>query len=278
LERWCWWHPRQQAARATPPSAGSLISGIYGETRNLVGVLLVLADSTASGVYAVSGNDFCAPNTPPTAALRATPTSGPAALTVNFNASGSSDPDAGDSIASYTFYFGDGSSPATQPGPTVSHTYNNPGTYHATLTVTDSHGQESTNAASVDIQVTAQPTADLAVVKTGPATGHVGQAITYTMNNGPSTASGVTATDTMPKNTGFGSVSSTQGSCAPRPHSQLVVCNIGSMGSGGTVTVTLTLKPTKKGTFVNTVTVTDTSPNDPVSGNNTSSVTTNVSP
>jgi hypothetical protein len=42
--------------------------------------------------------------------------------------------------------------------------------------------------------------------------------------------------------------------------------------------VSLTLKPTKKGTFVNMVTVADTSPNDPVSGNNTSSVTTNVSP
>jgi len=265
----------------TPPSAGSLISGIYGETRNLVGVLLVLADSTASGVYTVSGNDFCAPNTPPTAALQATPTSGPAPLAVNFNASGSSDPDAGDFIASYTFYFGDGSSPMTQPGPTISHTYNNPGTYHATLTVTDSHGQESTNAASVDIQATPPPSADLSIQKTGPATGHVGQSMTYTItttNKGPSTANGVTVTDIMPKNTGFGSVSSTQGSCAPTPHSQQVVCNIGTVANGGTVTVTLTLKPTTKGTFTNMATVASTSPNDPVSGNNTASVTTRVTP
>lgn len=123
--------------------------------------------------------------------------------------------------------------------------------------------------------------ADLAVVKTGPATGHVGQPITYTItasNKGPSTANGVTVTDTMPKNTGFGSVSSTQGSCAPKPHSQLVVCNIGTVANGSTVTVTLTLKPTTKGTFTNTVSVASTSPNDPVSGNNTSSVTTKVSP
>jgi uncharacterized repeat protein (TIGR01451 family) len=124
------------------------------------------------------------------------------------------------------------------------------------------------------------PGADMAVVKTGPATGKVGQAMTYTItvsNNGPLAASGVTVTDTMPKNTGFGSVSSTQGTCAPRPHSQFVVCNVGAMANGSTVTVTLVLKPTVKGSFINTASVASTSPNDPVSGNNTSSVTTAVS-
>jgi hypothetical protein len=55
------------------------------------------------------------------------------------------------------------------------------------------------------------------------------------------------------------------------------MCNIGGVGSGSTVTVTLVLKPTVKGSFVNTATVAATSPNDPVSGNNTSSVTTAVS-
>jgi len=123
--------------------------------------------------------------------------------------------------------------------------------------------------------------ADLAVLKTGPSTGHVGQQITYTItatNNGPQTANGVTLTDTLPKNTGFGSATSTQGSCAPTPHQQLVTCNIGTMNSGGTVTVTLVTKPTKKGDFTDTATVSATSPNDPVSGNNTSSVTTKVSP
>src|SRR5262249_38135502 len=142
----------------------------------------------------------------------------------------------------------------------------------------------STNAASVDITVTsAAPTAsaDLAVVKTGPATGHVGQAITYTIkvtNKGPDTANGVNLTDTLPKNTGFGSASSTQGSCAPRPHELVVACNIGTMASGATVTMTIVAKPTKKGSYTNTATVSSSSPNDPVSGNNTSSVTTNVTP
>jgi uncharacterized repeat protein (TIGR01451 family) len=150
--------------------------------------------------------------------------------------------------------------------------------------VTDKQGQESTNAASADIQVTTQPpppSADLAVVKTGPTTGHVGQALTYTIkatNKGPQSASGVTVTDTLPKNAGFGSASSTQGTCTPKPQQQVVVCSVGTMASGATVTVTLVIKPTTKGNFRDTATVSVTAPNDPVSGNNTSSVTTMVSP
>src|SRR5207253_9276207 len=72
---------------------------------------------------------ICPPaNNPPTAVLTANPTSGPPGLIVNFDGSGSSDPDSGDSIASYSFNFGDGSM-TTQPTPTVSHTYNTAGTY-----------------------------------------------------------------------------------------------------------------------------------------------------
>jgi PKD repeat protein len=94
------------------------------------------------------------PNNPPTAVLTANPTSGPPPLTVNFDGSGSSDPDSGDHIASYTFKFGDGLS-VTQSTPTVSHTYNKAGTYGATLTVTDTHGAQSMNAAEVTITATA---------------------------------------------------------------------------------------------------------------------------
>lgn len=125
------------------------------------------------------------------------------------------------------------------------------------------------------------PGADLSVAKTGPATGHVGQLITYTItatNNGPATANGVVVTDTLPKNTGFGSASATQGSCAPRPHSQAIDCTIGTMASGAKATITIVAKPTTKGTFVNTATIKATSPTDPNTANNTSSVTTSVTP
>src|SRR5439155_1837831 len=90
-----------------------------------------------------------------------TPTSGNAPLTVNFDGSGSYDPDTApppDTIVSYTFNFGDGSAAVTQSTPTISHTYNAAGNYPAQLTVTDSRGAASTNTAQVVITVTAAPT------------------------------------------------------------------------------------------------------------------------
>jgi PKD repeat protein len=98
----------------------------------------------------------CPPvNNPPTAVLTASPTSGNAPLNVNFNGSGSYDSDSGDSIASYTFKFGDGSPAVTQSTATISHTYNNPGVYAASLTVKDSHGASNVNSAEVTITVNA---------------------------------------------------------------------------------------------------------------------------
>ena len=123
--------------------------------------------------------------------------------------------------------------------------------------------------------------ADLSVDKSGPSTGHVGQVITYTIavhNGGGDPASGVTVTDSLPKNAGFGSASSSQGSCAPKPKQLLVVCNLGTVANGAGAIVTIVVKPTQKGNFTDTATVSATSPNDPNPSNNTSSVTTRVSP
>jgi PKD repeat protein len=93
-----------------------------------------------------------APNAPPVASFTATPQSGIAPLAVVFNASGSSDPDG--SIASYAWVFGDGT---TGSGVNPSHTYANPGTYNATLTVTDNRG--ATNSTSRVITASADPNA-----------------------------------------------------------------------------------------------------------------------
>ena len=62
-------------------------------------------------------------------------------------------PDTGDTIASYTFDFDDGSATVTQSTPTVSHTYNAANNYGAHLSVTDSRGLASTNTAEVTIMV-----------------------------------------------------------------------------------------------------------------------------
>jgi hypothetical protein len=108
------------------------------------------------GVYVIKGNEFCRPNTPPIAKLAATPDHGNPPLTVAFDGSTSVDPDAGDSVVSYAFSFGDGSPDVTQSNPKISHTYKHGGGFFATLTVKDSKGLQSANVASVPIKVAAQ--------------------------------------------------------------------------------------------------------------------------
>jgi PKD repeat protein len=87
--------------------------------------------------------------------LSANPTSGNSPLTVTFDGSGSTDPDAGDRLT-YTFNFGDGSEPFTQDNPMVIHEYSRVGTFTAGLTLKDSSGFES-NAATVTITVNTPP-------------------------------------------------------------------------------------------------------------------------
>ena len=89
-------------------------------------------------------------NQPPTAVISATPSTGPAPLTVTFDGSGSSDP--GGAVASGAWSFGDG---ASGTGPLTTHLYMTPGTYTATLTVTDNAGAIA--SASVAIKVRRPP-------------------------------------------------------------------------------------------------------------------------
>jgi uncharacterized repeat protein (TIGR01451 family) len=124
--------------------------------------------------------------------------------------------------------------------------------------------------------------ADLGVVKTGaPNPVHVGQTLTYTVavrNDGPLTATGVTLTDTLPKNAGFGSATTSQGSCTVKPAKRLVTCALGDIAAGTTVTVTITVKPTAKGTITNTAEAFAASPPDPNTANNRDTETTTVTP
>ncbi len=128
----------------------------------------------------------------------------------------------------------------------------------------------------------APPAADLSVTKTdSPDPVHIGQNLTYTIavrNNGPDAATGVTATDLLPKNAGFGSTSTTQGTCSLKPEKATVSCSLGTIASGGTVTITINVKPTRKGQITNTVSVPSASPPDPNTANNTASATTTVQP
>ena len=100
----------------------------------------VPAQSVTLFVVAAGG----VPNAPPVAAVSANPTSGTAPLTVTFDGSASTDSDG--SITSYAWNFGDG---ATGTGPAASHTYNNAGSYTATLTVTDNGGANGSTGIAI---------------------------------------------------------------------------------------------------------------------------------
>lgn len=91
----------------------------------------------------------------PVARLTASPSSGAAPLTVDFDASASSDPDPGDHITGFTMNFGDGTPPETKTTPLFRHTYTDAGQFTARLTVTDGRGDDSLTAAAVSIDVTA---------------------------------------------------------------------------------------------------------------------------
>ena len=117
------------------------------------------AKTSTSSSVTVTGSG----NSAPTAVVQASPMSGTAPLTVGFNGTGSTDSDG--TIASFAWSFGDGS---TGSGASSSHTYNNPGTYNATLTVRDDDG--ATGSATVQIVVTAPqnaaPTASFSATPT----------------------------------------------------------------------------------------------------------------
>ncbi|MGH9458726.1 MAG: Calx-beta domain-containing protein [Thermoanaerobaculia bacterium] len=99
--------------------------------------------------------------------------------------------------------------------------------------------------------------ADLAVVMTsGSGPFFVTQDVTYEItvtNDGPGIATNVTLTDTLPAGTSFVSATPSQGSCSG---TTTVLCNLGTLGVGGSATVTLTLRLDAEGAIENTATVT----------------------
>lgn len=116
------------------------------------------------------------------------------------------------------------------------------------------------------------PQADLAVDKRDskdPA--QRGQPLEYIItvtNRGPDPATGVTAVDDLPKKAGFARITTTKGTCTHKPSKRQVVCSLGDLEPGEVVTITITVKPTDRGTITDTVTVSARSPTDPEPANN----------
>ncbi|WP_154723337.1 DUF7933 domain-containing protein [Ilumatobacter coccineus] len=119
---------------------------------------------------------------------------------------------------------------------------------------------------------TVTPVADVSVVKTTvDAPVVAGEQVTYSIvvsNAGPSAAANVTLSDPLPAGLSFVSAATTQGAC---PGTGPVTCNFGSIGAGGSVTVTVVADVADTATgaaLANTATVA--SPTDTTPGNNES--------
>jgi uncharacterized repeat protein (TIGR01451 family) len=150
--------------------------------------------------------------------------------------------------------------------------------------VSDASDPDSTNNTVAVSTTIVAPSADVAVSMTGSSTATAGDNYTYDItvtNNGPTVANNVVLSDTLPANTSFSSV-----------FEQSVPAGTNENVNGSTITATVpTLAPGAQATFTLNVTIdaataadtqikntvsetSDTS--DPVSANNSSSVTTTV--
>jgi large repetitive protein len=118
--------------------------------------------------------------------------------------------------------------------------------------------QNGQTTSSVTTTVSAQNQgADVSIAKTGPATGTVGDQLTYTItvtNHGGSAAGNVAISDTLPAGVAFVSASDSSGGTVANNAGTLSE-TIASLGAGATDTVTLIVTPTQAGTITNTAAV-----------------------
>jgi len=121
-----------------------------------------LADTATAGIWV---------NSPPTASFTANPQPANPNVTVSFDGSASTD----DGALTYSWDFGDGN---TSTGVTANHAYALPGTYFASLTVTDNMTLANTTTRTINIVAGANllPIANLTV---DPATARVNTSVTF---------------------------------------------------------------------------------------------------
>ena len=123
---------------------GKQVSHTYTLAGRYFVTLTVSDDNGAQAVSSAQAITVLLANVLPSAVFSMDMDSGDGPLTVNFDATSSSDPDG--SIASYIWNFGDG---YTAIGQTVAHTYTSNGIYVAFLTVLDNDGATNISVSRV---------------------------------------------------------------------------------------------------------------------------------
>jgi uncharacterized repeat protein (TIGR01451 family) len=156
-------------------------------------------------------------------------------------------------------------------------------TFNNTATVSASNDPNAENNSSfTELIVTS---ADVGVVKLGPASVTAGTNISYTItvsNGGPDTALNVALSDSMPPDTAFVSLNQDNGppaSCSSPGlgDNGLVLCNFVALANGASAQFTLVIEAGNTTSATNTATVfTDSSDNNPA--NDSSTVITSVTP
>jgi uncharacterized repeat protein (TIGR01451 family) len=119
---------------------------------------------------------------------------------------------------------------------------------------------------------------DLSLTKAdSPDPVQTGDVLTYTItvtNNGPGSVATASVEDKLPNKLDFVSVEATQGTC--ERNGRNVTCEPGLIGDTQSVTITITVRPSKEGNLSNTATVSATGNVDPNGGNDSDTETTKV--
>ena len=159
----------------------------------------------------------------------------------------------------------------------------NPATPSGTI-ITDTPSVSSTigdpnaanNSATVNITVASPTQSDVSITKTAaPEPVNQGTNLVYSLmvtNGGPAVAQGVTVTDVIPAQVTYVSSSTAQGSCSYTSATTTVSCNLGNLGVGSSVLITINVTANSFSSLTlssNTATVTSTT-SDPNLANNSS--------
>ncbi len=159
--------------------------------------------TVSDGTHSANTTRQVTVDAPPSAAFAVSTANPAAGGSVSFDGTGSSETNG--SIVSYSWDFGDASSPGN--GATLSHTYATPGSYTVTLTVTDQDGYTAQAAHSVVVDsaptpafsVSAGPRAGAPVSFDGSASNEPGGSITshrWNYGDGSAVGSGATTSHT----------------------------------------------------------------------------------